>query len=60
MFGFFIGFISCLGIIGLSGCNITHGDYCKKDVEKEYLLKCYDLEIDKKKCKKLIEVENDK
>lgn len=43
MFGFFIGVLSCLLFIGLSRCNITHDNYCKKDVEKEYHLKCYDL-----------------
>lgn len=56
MFEFFMGFATCVCFLFLSECNITHGDYCKKDVEKEYLLRCYDLGIDKEKCKQLIEV----
>ncbi len=56
MFEFFMGWLVCLLFIGLSGCNITHDNYCKKDVEKEYLLKCYDLDIDKEKCEQLIKV----
>ena len=62
---YFIGVLSgwflCVFLIAANSINITQEDYTQsyfergaKHAETQYLLRCYELEIDKKKCKKLI------
>jgi hypothetical protein len=64
---YFIGVLSgwflCVFLIAANSINITQRDYTQsyydkgvEHAESQYLLRCYELEIDKKKCKKLITI----
>ena len=54
-------FIKVLFVVSVFFCffliaatSITYFEKGVKHAEQQYLLRCYELEIDKKKCKKLI------
>jgi len=41
-------------VLLIAAISITYFERGVKHAEQQYLLRCYELEIDKKKCKKLI------